>query len=116
MPTGMARSPFPTLFNPAGATDSRMTGDCSSTIGGSSGTSTNLRTPMAADAILSHYGKQLADSGWQDVGGRATIVGHSWTKTDSTGAPVELSLTVTGSPRDSTCRDISMQVRTLRKP
>jgi hypothetical protein len=116
MPLGMPRTVFPTLFNPAGAPDTRMTGDCSSTLGGSSGTSTNLRTAMAAEAILSHYGKQLVDSGWKAAGDRATIVGHAWTRTDSTGSPVELSLTVTASPRDSTCRDVSMQVRTLRKP
>ncbi len=113
---GMTRSAMPTLFNPAGTSEYQALAECGSTLGGSSGTNTNLRTPMSAEAILGDYGKQLVDSGWKAAGDRSTILGRSWTRTDSTGSPVELSLTVTASPRDSTCRDVSMQVRTMRKP
>ena len=115
MPTGMMRSPLPTLFNPTGAVDARMNGDCGASFGGSSGTGTNLHTAMTSDAILSHYAKQLQDSGWQAASAGA-ITGRTFTRTDSAGAPVELSLTIARSPRDSTCRDVNMQVRTLRKP
>jgi len=114
--TGMGRSPFPTLINPPSSTDARMTGDCSSTLMGSSGTSTTLRTPMSADALLDHYGKQLQDSGWTASGERASIVGRTWTRADSSGAPVESVITVATPARDSGCRELNLQVRTLRKP
>jgi len=115
VPIGMMRSPFPTLFNPAGAVDARMTADCGAGFGGSSGTGTNLHLAMSSEAILDHYAKQLVDSGWR-AASAAAIVGRTFTRTDSTGAPLELSLTIASSSRDSTCRDVNMQVRTLRKP
>jgi hypothetical protein len=113
---GMGRSPFPTLINPPTSTDARMTGDCSSTLMGSSGTSTTLRTPMPADALLDHYGKQLQDSGWAVSGEKASIVGRTWTRADSAGAPVETVITVATPARDVGCRELNLQVRTLRKP
>jgi hypothetical protein len=116
IPTSMIRSPFPTLINPPGAPDARMNGDCSTTSMGSMGTGTTLRTSMTPDALLDHYGKQLQDSGWASPGDKAPIVSRTWTRTDSTGAPVETSITVTTSPRDSGCREINLQVRTLRRP
>jgi hypothetical protein len=116
MSTSMIRPPFPTLYDPANAADGRMTGDCSTTIGGSSGTGTTLRTSMTTEAILDHYAKQIRDSGWTPFGDKAPIVGRSWTRTDSTGAPIEMSLTVNTSTRDPSCHDLNLQVRTLRKP
>jgi len=112
----MMRSPFPTLFNPVGAADARMNGDCSSTLNGSSGTETLLRTSMTADSLLDHYGKQLADSGWTVSGARTSVVGRSWMRTDSSGAPIETLITVATPARDQGCRQLNMQVRTLRKP
>ena len=112
----IVRSPFPTLFNPQGATDGRMTGDCSATMMGSMGTGTTLRSSMPADALLDHYARQLQDSGWKSFGEKGAILGRSWTRVDSAGAPVEVSITVTASPRDAACRDLNLQVRTLRKP
>ena len=116
MPTSMARSPFPTLFNPPNAADARMNGDCSSTLMGSMGTSTTLRTPMTAESLLDHYGRQLQDSGWTAVGERASILGRSWTRPDSSGTPVETVITVSTPARDPGCRELNLQVRTLRKP
>ncbi|HEY2163316.1 MAG TPA: hypothetical protein VGH04_04965 [Gemmatimonadaceae bacterium] len=108
------RSTMPTLFNPVGVTEG-MSMECNSSMVGSTGTSATYRTPMAADVLLDHYGKQMTDSGWTVVGERASISGRTWTRTDSAGNPIETSITVkTG--RESGCRELNMQVRTLRKP
>jgi hypothetical protein len=110
------RSPYPTLFNPAGTSDARMNGDCSATLAGSSGTGTTLRTAMTPESLLDHYGRQLQDSGWTPSADRAAILGRIWTRTDSSGAPVEVTLSVTTPARDAECRELNLQVRTLRKP
>jgi hypothetical protein len=110
------RSPWPSLYNPAGAADARMTGDCSATLGGSQGTNTTLRTALSSDAILDHYAKQLADSGWKTQGERGVTTGRTYVHDDANGATVELSLTVTSSARAESCHDVNMTVRTLRKP
>jgi hypothetical protein len=110
------RSPYPTLYNPQDASDVRMSGDCSTTMGGSSSTGTTLRTAASADALLDHYARQLQDSGWKSLGEARSIVGRVWSRPDSTGAPVELSLTVMSPTSPNGCRDLNMQVRTLRKP
>ncbi|MGH9887628.1 MAG: hypothetical protein ACREBE_19010, partial [bacterium] len=116
MPVGMGRPMYPTLFNPANATESRgQVGDCSMSMGGG-GTSANLRTQMDPAALLEHYGKQLLDSGWTASTSGGTIVGRTWTRADSAGNPLELSLTVATSPREPACRDLNLQVRTMRKP
>ena len=113
----MPRSPFPTLFNPANASDARMAGECSNTgNNSSSGTGTLLRTAMPSDTLLSHYARQLEDSGWHSTSDKASIVGRSWTRMDSTGSPLELTLTVTTSARDSMCRELNLQVRSPRRP
>ena len=110
-----ARSPMPTLYNPAGANDARMNNECvSSNYTSSMGSGTMLRTPMTPETLLDHYGKQLADSGWTSSAERS-VVGRTWTRPDSTGAPVEVTLTIT-TGRETGCRDINMQVRTTRKP
>jgi hypothetical protein len=116
MPQGYSRSPMPTLYNPAASTDARMTGDCSNVMGSSNGTSTTLRTSLAPDAILEHYGKQLADSGWKPTGDKPTISGRTWTRTDSAGAPVELSISIATSVRDANCRETSLQIRSPTRP
>ena len=116
MPTNMFRSPFPPLYNPATSTDARMTGDCSTTLLGSQGQGTTLRTALSADSLLEHYGRQLADSGWVAARERGVTTGRTYSRVDATGAPVELVLTVTTSAHDESCRDVNMQVRTLKRP
>ena len=116
MPFMVVRSPYPTLYNPAGTSDARMTGDCSSNIGGSMGTGTTLRTSLTPEALLDHYGRQLQDSGWKAVNDASSIIGRSWTRPDSSGTPVELSLTVASSMRAGTCHDVNLQVRRAQKP
>lgn len=115
-PASMLRLPFPTLVNPQGAVDTRMTGDCSATMMGSMGTGTTLRTTMPADALLDHFSRQLTDSGWTSFGEKAAIVGRSFARTDSTGTRTEVTITVVPSARDAGCRDINLQARTLGKP
>jgi hypothetical protein len=115
-PMMVMSSPYPTLYNPANATDGRMMGDCSLNMSGSMGTATTLRTDMTPDALLEHYGRQLQDSGWKSVSDAKSIIGRSWTRTDSSGAPVELSLTVATSMRGAACRDVNLQVRKVPKP
>jgi len=110
------RPPFPTLYNPPSTPDPRLMGQCEQSLNGSSGTSTAFRASMSATEILDRYAKQLADSGWMAEGNGTSIVGRTWARPDATGVPVQLSLTVTTPPRDSTCHDVSMQVRTFRKP
>ena len=109
------RSPMPTLYNPAGVNDARMVNECvSGNSVSTTGTSTLLRTPMTSEALLEHYGKQLLDSGWTSPAERG-VVGRTWTRPDSAGTPIEVTLTVTPG-RETGCRDVNMQVRTLRKP
>jgi hypothetical protein len=112
LPLGYARSPLPTLYNPS---TSSMTSSCGTQYGGP-GTNTSLVTALSAGALLDHYGKQLQDSGWRAPETSISIVGRTWARTDSAGAPQELNLTVMTSARDTTCREISMQLRQLRKP
>ena len=114
--TSMVRTPWPTLYNPVGAVDARMSGDCSATLGGSSGIGTTLRTSMSAESLLDHYARQLKDSGWVSASETASIVGRSWSRVDSAGVPTELSVTVTTPTRDAGCRELFLQTRSLRKP
>jgi hypothetical protein len=116
MPLGMPRSPYPTLYNPAGAAEARMTTDCPAADAASAVMSTTLRTATTPDALLDHYARQLQDSGWKSGVDAKSVVSRSWTRPDSTGTPVELSLTVTSTSRNTACRDISLQVRRAQKP
>ncbi len=115
IPTAMDRV-APTLVNPPGVADARFTGDCSATAMGSFGTGTSLRTSMSPRELLDFYGRQLADSGWVAPRDSATIVGRTWSRRDSAGAEREVTVTVTPSTRDSGCRQVNMQTRTLRAP
>jgi hypothetical protein len=115
MPTMLVRSPYPTLYNPASATDARMMGDCSSDISGGMSTGTTLRTDMTPDALLDHYGRQLQDSGWKSLTDASVIIGRSWTRPDSSGTPVELLLTVGSSMRAASCHDVNLQVRKVQR-
>lgn len=110
-----APPPFPLLYNPPGSPDLRTVGSCDMSLSGGGGSGTAFRGSMSAEDILKEYARQLADSGW--TGGRSgSIVGRTWTRPDSTGAPVHLSLTVTTPAQDTTCHEVNMQVRTGRKP
>jgi hypothetical protein len=112
----MTRSPYPTLFNPSNATDARMMGDCTSNMMNFGVTGTVLRTVMTPDALLDHYARQIQDSGWTSLSDGRSIVSRTWTRPDSAGGSVELSLTVSTTTREATCREINLQVRKVQKP
>jgi hypothetical protein len=115
VPPEFRRSPWPTLYHPAGVSENPQA--CNVENGfGSNGTGAIVRSSIGSDSLLDHYAKQLRDSGWQSPGSAGSIVGRTWTKTDSTGGPVELTITAASSPRDPMCRTLNMSVRTLRKP
>jgi hypothetical protein len=109
------RVSMPTLINPPGATDAQATTECFPGGMGGTGSSAFLDTPLTPDALLEHYGKQLADSGWT-AGDKGSFAGRMWTRTDSAGEPVELSILVHTLAPNPKCREATMQVRTLRKP
>ncbi len=115
LPPGYVAPPWPTLFHPTGVVDANQLcgGD---TPFGSSSNGAIVRTPMSAASLLDHYAKQLQDSGWRSPADSASVIGRTWTRTDSTGAPVELTITVASSPRDASCRTLNMNVHTLKKP
>jgi len=115
LPPEYRRSPLPTVYHPSGVSESPQSCNTDNPYG-SNGSAAIVRSSMASDSLLDHYAKQLRDSGWQAPAGAGTIVGRTWTKTDSTGAPVELTITVSASPRDPSCRTLNMSLRTLRKP
>jgi hypothetical protein len=106
-------SPFPTLYNPPSAVEGFAIAACQSN-GASNGTGTLLRSSMTAEALLDHYGRQIVDSGWTAIPGQ--ILGRRWTKQDSTGAPVEMSLTVVPVSKDGACQRLDLQVKTAPKP
>jgi hypothetical protein len=106
--------PTPTLINPPDVSDFRNYGACSSMRAQSWGTMANVRTPMTMDALIEHYSKQMQDSGW-----RATPVafgGRTWTRTDSTGALLEARLMAMTSPHDTLCRDLTLNIWSVKKP
>ncbi len=107
-------SPFPTLYNPVDAGDGRSSNNCyDSNSLGSSGTGGMIRTAMDPVALLDHYARQLQDSGWQ-MTSKTAVVGRSWFRQEAGGIPVELTLTIT-VPRDTTCRQLSLQIRVPNK-
>src|SRR5207253_2213189 len=115
VPADANRQPYPTLFNPAGSNDVRLANDCRANSSSTTGTGTLLRSAIDPSALLDHYARQLQDSGWHAPNDKLSIVGRTWTRTDSTGAPIELTLTVTTSAHDPMCRELSLQVKTMRK-
>jgi len=117
LPPQQYRSPWPTLYNPVASTDGRMPGVCASGIsGGGAVTSTMLKTALTGDSVLTHYAKQLADSGWKSIGERGFSIARTWTRPDSAGVVQELTLTVTTLAKEEGCRDVQMTVRALPKP
>jgi hypothetical protein len=118
MPPQVSRSPLPILVNPPAAIDARTTGECSSLYSGTLTNATNaiLRTPLSADSLLVHYGRQLRDSGWTATADKPTIVGQTWTHPDSLGARTEATITVTIPDRDPGCRELNLQIRSVRAP
>jgi hypothetical protein len=84
----------PKLLNPPGARNDMTT--CYRTsmdsFNSSYGGGTAVTTNMSLDALLDHYSKQLADSGWTT--GREQRLSRTWTRPDSGGRRVQYSITL----------------------
>ena len=74
-------------------------------------TAAAVRSLVSPAAMLEFYSRQLADSGWTTVTPGPASIGRAWTRVDSSGARVETVITVATNPSDTTCRDLSMQLR-----
>ena len=113
--------PLPTLYNPEGATENRdmmSFGECTTArpnYNNSNGTGARLRTAMAPEAMLEHYGRQLQDSGWT-AEGTTTNVGRRWTRVDTAGKTIQARLNVTTASENPTCRELQLMVSELEKP
>jgi hypothetical protein len=103
----------PILVNPVTSQSQGIGATCSPNgrSGGSSSPSTALRTSMTSREILEHYNRQLADSGWTLVPGTEDMVRSLWQRTDSTGARLEVTLTVSSHPSAPGCHDVEMNYR-----
>jgi hypothetical protein len=111
------RPMFPTLYDPPITGEATTAPNaCFPNYNGSSGTQNYLRTTLSPDLVLEHYARQLQDSGWTATGPALATVGRTFMRRDSTGAPIDLTLTVAASPKGPGCRDVSMQVRNPSKP
>jgi hypothetical protein len=110
------RNPFPTLYDPPVSGEATTANACFPNYNNATGTSTYLRTTLAPDVVLDHYARQLQDSGWAANGPVAAPASRIFTRRDSTGAQIEMTLTVSASPKGPSCRDVTLQVRTPPKP
>jgi len=114
MPAG--RPLYPTLYDPPISGDQAGPNACLPNYNGMASTSNYLRSTLSPEQVLEHYARQLQDSGWAPAAPALSSVGRTFTRRDSTGAPIDLTLTVAASPKGPSCRDVSMQVRTPPKP
>ena len=111
------RPMFPTLYDPPITGEATTAPNaCFPNYNGLSSTQNYLRTTLSPDLVLEHYARQLQDSGWTATAPALSTVGRTFTRRDSTGAPIDLTLTVAASPKGPACRDVSMQVRNPSKP
>ena len=97
----------PTVLNPPGTIDNPS---CPRPFSSQS-TAAAVRSLVSPAAMLDFYSRQLADSGWTAVTPGPASIGRAWTRVDSSGARVETVITVATNPSDTTCRDLSMQLR-----
>jgi hypothetical protein len=96
----------PKLINPAAArTDMNCFNMTRENFNYSSGGFTALNTSMPSTALIDHYAKQLADSGWSSVSQQR--ITRSWTKPDSAGKPMRYEMTIEESPTQPGCRRIN---------
>jgi hypothetical protein len=110
------RNAMPTLYDPPVTGGAAAPNACYPNYNNTTGTSTYLRSSLSPELVLEHYARQLQDSGWTTNTAALPTASRTFTRRDSTGAPVEVTLTITGSAKDPNCRDVSMQVRGPSKP
>ncbi len=71
-----------------------------------------MQTAMSADSLMSHYSKQLAESGWTPA--VASSVVRTWTRSDSAGRPVRVELRITGRADQPRCYELSYEIRPVK--
>jgi hypothetical protein len=103
---------MPTLNDPAPRDMGQASCYQSSDNDGSNSTETRYRTSMTGEQVLDHYARQLADSGWLASRG---ILTRSWTLPDSARGLRYVTLSVTRSPRDSSCVRVRMETSRERR-
>ncbi len=106
------RTDYPTLINPP-ATGNGFGVPCGN-FNSTGGGTTRLQTRMSATDVLAHYAKQLTDSGW--TASPTEILSRTWTRTDTSGALVELTLRTRSQPAMPDCVEVQMDVRSRRPP
>ena len=108
----MRRPYHPTLTNPPGTSGFDI--ECAGWTVSGGGGQTRLRTRLSAGEVLAHYATQLADSGWDSVADDQ-LVSRTWTRTDSAGAFMELTLTAQRRPAAPDCVEVEMRVNARRR-
>jgi len=106
------RAQYQTLVNPPGSGNGFTSPGCQPWNSTGGGGSTRLHTTMTVDDVFAYYGKQLADSGWTATTNET--VARTWTRRDSTGALVQMTLTARTQPSAPGCIEVGMEVRSRR--
>jgi hypothetical protein len=73
---------------------------------------THFTSSLSPTALLEHYGRQLADSGWRatPISGPGATITRTWTRVDSAGERIAARLTVV-VPRDHPeCRELELHL------
>lgn len=103
--------PLPMLFNPKNA---EALDRCDVRGGGASSTAeTGLSASASPEQLLAHYGKQLDSAGWRRETVSTGAVG-TWTRRDSTGRDVRVQITALPSPSGGDCRWVTMTTSGVR--
>jgi hypothetical protein len=63
-------------------------------------------TGMGPDSLLSHYGRQMLEAGWQRLGDSTPASARSWGREDDRGRRVLASLMVMADPRNAGCQTV----------
>lgn len=105
------RPEYPTLNNPPGSGDG-WGRSCASWNSGGGGGGTRLTTTARLDEIMAHYGKQLTDSGWTLANGQS--LSYAWTRRDTSGNFVELTLTARSRASNPDCVEVDMRINGRR--
>jgi len=99
---------WPILVNPD---NTHRSGDCGFGQRPSFASPAIFMTPMTADQLFEHYGKQLADLGWVPAQNLPT---RSWQKKDSTGINLLMELSVQTIETPPGCRKVQMRTNAWR--
>jgi hypothetical protein len=99
----------PLLYNPTNARlqQTPCTPEGSYNFGGGSNNA-QIWSTASVDELFSHYGKQLADSGWKQEPDQ--IIGRAWTRADTAGNVTRYQLSISTFPAAPSCRKLTTSV------